>query len=343
MSDTQAPAPQDQAIARPAREHVPTLAFQTTVLRSQKLSESFRRLTVGGTDLNDFGTNSHPLDMRIKLLLPSASGFVANDAISGLRPDALTSPADQQGWYQRWLAIDPSERGYMRTYTVRAFREAGHPANQGTDPELDIDFVLHGEVVDGLLRGGPATEYGDRAQAGDQLLLLGPNKALCDASYGGIEFRPGEATRIVLAGDETAVPAICSILESLPEHLSGHALIEVPEASDILEVSTNSEVSVQWLPRGGAEHGSRLREAVSLVVPVPGSGQDAAAEEPEDINVDENILWETGQAQSAPFYAWIAGEAGFVKELRRYLVRDAGIDRKQVAFMGYWRHGKQEN
>ena len=38
----------------------------------------------------------------------------------------------------------------------------------------------------------------------------------------------------------------------------------------------------------------------------------------------------------------IAGEAGTVKELRRYLVRDVGIDRKQVAFMGYWRQGKAE-
>jgi NADPH-dependent ferric siderophore reductase len=43
-----------------------------------------------------------------------------------------------------------------------------------------------------------------------------------------------------------------------------------------------------------------------------------------------------------PFYAWIAGEAGVVKDLRRYLVRDVGIDRKQVAFMGYWRKGKAE-
>ena len=42
-------------------------------------------------------------------------------------------------------------------------------------------------------------------------------------------------------------------------------------------------------------------------------------------------------------YAWIAGEAGCVKELRRHLVRGVGIDRKQVAFMGYWRHGKAEH
>ena len=76
---------------------------------------------------------------------------------------------------------------------------------------------------------------------------------------------------------------------------------------------------------------------------IPAAGLVQANAELEDINVDEDILWETGQAQSALFYAWIAGEAGTVKELRRYLVGEAGVDRKQVAFMGYWRRGKSEN
>ncbi|BCW73226.1 hypothetical protein NicSoilB8_42700 [Arthrobacter sp. NicSoilB8] len=74
--------------------------------------------------------------------------------------------------------------------------------------------------------------------------------------------------------------------------------------------------------------------------------------------MDRDILWETPARMDAaaisaspnpdkhagtlPFYAWIAGEAGTVKELRRYLVRDVGMDRKQVAFMGYWRQGKAE-
>jgi NADPH-dependent ferric siderophore reductase len=47
-------------------------------------------------------------------------------------------------------------------------------------------------------------------------------------------------------------------------------------------------------------------------------------------------------AGAMPFYAWIAGEAAVIKDMRRYLVRDVGIDRKQVAFMGYWRQGKAE-
>ena len=38
-------------------------------------------------------------------------------------------------------------------------------------------------------------------------------------------------------------------------------------------------------------------------------------------------------------YAWVAGEAGTVTRLRRTLVRDAGLHRSQVAFMGHWRQG----
>ena len=41
-------------------------------------------------------------------------------------------------------------------------------------------------------------------------------------------------------------------------------------------------------------------------------------------------------AVAAP-YAWLAGEAGVIKTLRRHLVVDLGWDRRAVAFMGYWR------
>ena len=38
-------------------------------------------------------------------------------------------------------------------------------------------------------------------------------------------------------------------------------------------------------------------------------------------------------------YAWIAGESWLVKALRRSLVNELGLERAQVAFMGYWREG----
>ena len=343
--DGAGPGPEELSTQlRPSHEHCPTLAFETEVVRAQNLSPSFRRITLSGADLEHFGTNSHPLDLRIKLLLAAAGADGLPAELAAMRPYGMTSPADLSGWYRRWLQIDPAQRGVMRTYTVRAFRPAGHRDNlDATVPELDVDFVLHGQYVEGHLRGGPATEFGAGAKLGDRLLLLGPNRALTGADYGGIEFRPGAATRVLLVGDETAAPAICSILEALPSSVTGQAFIEVPESEDILGSSTASGVSVQWLTRGTARHGELLEASVRNAVAIPAAGVVHTNADPEDINVDESILWETGQNSTGPFYAWIAGEASVVKTLRRYLVSEVGIDRKQVAFMGYWREGKSEN
>jgi NADPH-dependent ferric siderophore reductase len=47
-------------------------------------------------------------------------------------------------------------------------------------------------------------------------------------------------------------------------------------------------------------------------------------------------------AGSAP-YAWIAGESGSVKALRRHLVNERELDRRRVTFVGYWRKGLSED
>ncbi len=319
------------------------LAFGTHVLGVERIGENFTRITLGGADLEHFGAGPQPLDLRIKLLMQTDAAGNTSRQFGSLRPGAVLSADEATGWYRRWLGLPAESRGAMRTYTVRALRPAGHRDNRGTGAEIDIDFVLHLSTEGGQPSGGPATMWAAHAEIGDELLLLGPNKALCSADYGGIEFRPGSAKRILLAGDETAAPAICSILESLPAGLTGHALIEVPETADIQGSTTRSGVSVQWLPRGLHPHGELLAAAVREVVAIPGAGAVVTGAEPEDVNVDEEILWETATASTQPFYAWLAGEAGVIKEMRRYLVREAGMDRRQVAFMGYWRRGKSEN
>lgn len=333
-----------------------TLAFDVTVTAVQELSPNFRRITFGGYSLRDFGVAGDTLDLRVKLMIPS---FDADGNVIPLPPFKM----EEAGWYQEWLAMDPSVRGDMRTYTVRSERL------DAVYPEIDIDFVMH---FDDAGHGGPAANWALAAKPGDALTIIGPNNraAQCATAgaYGGIEWRPGLAQRVLLAGDETAVPAISAILESLPADMTGHAFLEVPEAGDFQDISTAADIEITWLARGAAigrslPHGELLKEAVAKAVPVPGwvgikGSGTAAGPEPEDVNVDQDILWETPQRMDAaaieatknptlpagalPFYAWIAGEAFVIKEMRRYLVRDVGIDRKQVAFMGYWRRGKAE-
>lgn len=347
-AEADAPAPAAPHVPERAEEISEMLAFATHVVAVQGIGENFKRITLAGADLAHFGAGDSPLDLRIKLMIPPAAEPGVPDAglpaeFASLRPGARLTRAEATGWYRRWLALPAESRGAMRTYTVRALRPAGHRDNRGTEAEIDIDFVLHLRTENGKLAGGPATVWAARAKAGDELLLLGPNAGLCGPDYGGIEFRPGSAKRILLAGDETAAPAICSILESLPAGITGHALIEVPDTGDIQGSSTRSGVSVQWLPRGSHPHGELLAAAVRDVVAIPAAGAVLPGADPEDVDVDTQILWETATASTQPFYAWLAGEAEMIKGMRRYLVREAGMDRKQVAFMGYWRRGKSEN
>jgi NADPH-dependent ferric siderophore reductase len=165
--------------------------------------------------------------------------------------------------------------------------------------------------------------------------------------FGGIEFDPGAARSLLLVGDETAVPAICRILEDLPASARGTAFLEVPHRDDVAAVRPLPGVEVIWLPRDGAPLGTPVREAVTGHLDAPTTHVD----EPDEVDPD---LWETPSYSSSGesietavsighdlegLYAWIAGEAGVVTSLRRYLVRELGMDRRQVAFMGYWRRG----
>jgi iron complex transport system ATP-binding protein len=333
-----------------------TLAFEVTVSSVQELSPTFRRITFGGYSLRDFGVHGDTLDLRIKLMIPSR-------AADGTRLPLPVFEMAQAGWYREWLAMDPAVRGSMRTYTVRQARL------DAVYPEIDVDFVMHFDA-EGI--GGPAANWALNAKPGDAITIIGPNNraAHCVTAeiYSGIEWRPGMAQRVLLAGDETAVPAISAILESLPSYMSGHAFLEVPAAGDFLDLKTHADVDITWFARGAAigrsrPHGELLQHAVRTAVPVPGwvgikASDGGAGPDPEDVNVDVDILWETPArmetteieatknpgmpAGAMPFHAWIAGEAAVIKDMRRYLVRDVGIDRKQVAFMGYWRQGKAE-
>ena len=346
----------ETAAAKTMNTEPMTLAFEVTVSSVLELSPNFRRITFGGYSLRDFGVSGDTLDLRIKLMIPSL-----DDA--GQQVPLPAFDMNAAGWYQEWLAMDPALRGSMRTYTVRRERL------DAVYPEIDVDFVMHFDA-DG--HGGPAANWAKHARPGDALTIIGPNNraAQCQTAetYGGIEWRPGMAQRVLLAGDETAVPAISAILESLPSYMSGHAFLEVPEAGDFLDLKTEADVEITWLARGAAigrsrPQGELLQQAVRKAVPVPGwvgikAADGGAGPEPEDVNVDVDILWETPArmetaaieatknpampAGAMPFYAWIAGEAAVIKDMRRYLVRDVGIDRKQVAFMGYWRRGKAE-
>lgn len=297
-------------------------SFAVAVRRIERIGENFLRVTLGGDELADF--HFAGLDLRIKLVLPTDQ----------LGVDAFPRAGD---WYQSWRALPDDRRNPLRTYTVRSAR----PENR----EFDVDFVSHGDA-------GPATRWVNRARVGDELLVIGPDATTLvpgDGPIAGVEFRPGAADRILLAGDETAAPAICSILEALPASAAGQAFIEVESAGDIQPVSTPPGVAVTWLSRDARPtlgHGEALDRAVRAWVSEMAPALNAAV--PASDPVSELMLesadgdpWDVPDATARrEIYAWIAGESSCITGLRRFLVRETGLDRHDVAFMGYWRRGR---
>ncbi|GAA1645367.1 siderophore-interacting protein [Actinoplanes couchii] len=113
----------------------------------------------------------------------------------------------------------------------------------------------------------------------------------------------------LLVADETALPAVAAILEGASPGLRGEAFVEVPYASDVRpDLVAPPGVTVRWFPRdGGAGALDALRAAT-----LPGG----------------------------PFTAWTAGESKLATGVRRHLVNDRGVAKRDIAFIGYWRVGR---
>ncbi|GAB2726017.1 siderophore-interacting protein [Nocardioides pakistanensis] len=304
----------------------PFRMFDVRVLRVRRLSPSFVRLTFSGPDLDAMADNG--FDQRIKLILP-------------LPGSGLVHLPRGEDWYSAWRLLPESRRNPIRTYTIRHLRPAAR--------EVDIDMVLHGDEH-GVV-SGPAARFALGARVGDEAVLLGPNGAH-RGPHGGLEFRPHSShASLLLAADETGVPAVANIVRSLPSHAVGQVLLEVPHPDDRFDLGAPPGVAVTWAARGSSGHGSHLLRMVTtadLPRPVVPAALPTAAEH-DDLS---EVLWEVPDPVETPvgdtgdptdgFYAWVAGEASTVRAIRRHLVNERGHDRRSIAFMGYWRLGRAE-
>lgn len=292
--------------------------FRAHVTRICDVTPSFRRFTFSSDDLDQYGDPG--FDERIKIVFPSSTASI----------DAMPTEGD---WYTTWREMNDQDRPPFRTYTTRYVRPSVR--------EVDIDMVVHQPA-------GPAAEWIRRARVGDELLLLAPTIAFEGVQY-GIDFVPPARTeKYLLAGDETAAPAISAILEQLPADATGTVVLEVPVEGDLTYLPSHPGFDVRVGARASeADRNSFLvsevKKAAAQLAP-EGTGADV-----EEIDVDKDLLWEVPRTakggaalKSAVLYAWLAGEASAIKKLRRFLVSELGVDRRAVAFMGYWRLGKPE-
>ncbi|MEU0405922.1 siderophore-interacting protein [Streptomyces sp. NPDC006197] len=166
---------------------------------------------------------------------------------------------------------------------------------------------VHRELtIDFVVHGdeGLAGPWAARAQAGETVRFLGPG--------GGYAPDPA-ADWHLLVGDESALPAIAAALERLPEGARAHVLIEVADAAEEQKLASGTGVDVTWLHRGDRPTGEALVEAVTAL-----------------------------DFPAGDVHAFVHGEAGFVKELRRHLRLDRGVARERLSISGYWRLGKSD-
>ncbi|MDI9884613.1 siderophore-interacting protein [Streptomyces sp. HNM0645] len=232
---------------------------------------------------------------------------------SGGRDQSLSLFLPHPGQEEPVIPLPGEEDMYARLGAWRALPDDERAVLRSyTVREQRPDAGEHGEMdIDFAVHedGGPACRWAQRASAGDRVTVLGP----ATADNTAVRFRlPEDADSVAIWADETALPAASAILEWLPAGIRAQVWIEVPHAGDRIEPETAADATVTWLVRGeGAPPAVEALRAAEF----------------------------TG---SAP-YAWIAGESGSVKALRRHLVGERGLDRRRVTFVGYWRKGLSED
>lgn len=296
-----------------AAEPTPYRIIDVELKQRIQLSPSLARLVFGGPDVDQARTLAP--DQRIKLFFPAPDGS----------PSQLPHPGD---WRKALRQLDTPQRPAMRTYTIRALRTEAC--------ELDVDFVLHGV-------NGPASAWATNARIGDRLQMVVPNLAYTQ-DPGGYEWQPPAGIQhVLLIGDETAIPAIAGILEQLadlPDTPRVQAFIEVPHEADCIALHCAPGTQLNWLPRNVLQsaQGEAMLHAARELASLPAPGQPGRALE--DIDLEQQILWELAKPANNEFYAWVAGESATVMAIRRHLINERRLDRNNLTLMGYWRLGR---
>lgn len=279
----------------------PNVLFDTRVCAVRRLSPGFVRLTLTGPHLGSFGP--YGLDQRIKILV--TAGGVPDVFDAGGGGGSGGEPPTEAEWRARWRSLPAGDRPLLRSYTVADVRPA--------DREVDIDFYLHSAP-------GPASALAASAVGGERVLLSGPDVHRGRPSH-GIQWRPGPAKRVLIAGDEAAFPAIRNILASLGPSVRADVVVEAADPEDAAAVVGAAE----------ARRGPAAEPTVVLRTPDSGHGGPLA---------DAVADWAREHAPGAAalgsgFYAWTAAESTRVARMRD-LLRGAGIAPDRVHAQGYW-------
>lgn len=186
----------------------------------------------------------------------------------------------------------PEPRPIRRTYTPRYVDQEAR--------QLVVDFVLHGD-------GGPASKWAEAARVGDQVVVTG--------ARGSYRIEP-DADWTLLVADETALPAVGTILDDAPAGARVLLVAEVADEAEELKFDTAADLSTVWCHRG-ADHAG------------PGT---LAAQAVQELDLP-----------SGRGAGWIGLEAAAMRTVRRHLLGERGLDRDQLYTRGYWKIGAADH
>ena len=160
--------------------------------------------------------------------------------------------------------------------------------------ELDVEVVVHGP--------GALSAWARTAAVGGPAAVSGPGRGH-DVDQ--------EAAAHLLAGDETALPAMAQLLEALPAGVPVRVVVEIAGPGGRMALPPHPRAVVDWVVTGeGEAPGAALVQAIEADPPAAGTR------------------------------VWAAGEAAAMQRIRRFLFEVRGLPRGHAAVRGYWKHGR---
>ena len=227
--------------------------------------------------------------VRVTFAGPDLEGLTVEQPAASVRlliPSAGAHELVVPVWNGNEFLLPDGQRPAIRTFTPRRVDPAAL--------EIDLEIVLHGD--------GVASEWAAEATSGDLAAVSGPGRGYAVDR---------DAPAFLLAGDETAIPAISQLLEVLPAETPVEVHIEVAHPDARVEMPRHPRAGVAWHDREPEPSpGGALVTAVRGADIAPGA------------------------------CVWVAGEAAAVQRIRRHLFEDRGFPRSQATVRGYWKHGR---
>lgn len=212
------------------------------------------------------------------------------------------------------LVFAPAEAPYAMPYDLEQVK-LDHPTefwpSLRTYTVRNWDAAAQELTIDFVVHGdeGIAGPWAASAKPGDELYVRGP---------GGAYSPSADADWHLFVGDDSALPAIAAGLAALPVGSTAVAVIEVGSAADEYPLVTNADLQLTWLHRDDYVTDDAAESAITQAV--------------------RELDFPAGQV-----HAFVHGDAGFVRELRRFLRVDKAVPREFLSISGYWKRGLAED